>query len=330
MNGATWLRRSALGTVVFLAAASPIFAWGPIGHRMVTETAALLVQDDLPETWGPLLARHRFELGVYAFLPDARFRHIDGNNGKTEAPTHYLYLDAVAGARPGSVDHRIGQFLDRAAAQLNEVRAPKGGYQRGATGEEDTRRVYLGLYELGVMSHYSGDAAMPYHATSDWNGTSKGEGGIHFYFEADCVNVLEPGLASAVLASARKNRERWLSSWGAGKVSTTELVRAVLADSLAAVAKVSRLDRNKAIVNAAPPGGKADAVRKPAEAGCPPMRSLLVERLAKGAAITAFLWESVLPGGVDFSGAGGLQFSDMVMETEYVVPPGDENSSNPR
>jgi hypothetical protein len=180
------------------------------------------------------------------------------------------------------------------------------------------------------MSHYSGDAAMPYHATADWNGYSKGEGGIHFYFEADCVNALEPGLAAAVLASARKNRERWLSSWGAGKVSTTELVRAVLADSLAAVEKVSRLDLNKAIVSAAAPGDKADAVRKPAEAGCPPMRSLLVERLAKGAVITAFLWESVLPGGVDFSGASELQFSDMVMETDFVVPLGDENSTNPR
>jgi hypothetical protein len=295
---------------------------------MVTETAALLVQDDLPATWGPLLARHRFELGVYAFLPDARFRHIDGNNGETEAPTHYLYLDGAA--RAGSVDRRIGQFLDRAAAQLNEVRAPKGGYQPGATGDGDARRVYLGLYELGVLSHYSGDTAMPYHATSDWNGYSKGEGGIHFYFEADCVNVLEPGLAAAVLASARKNRERWLTSWGAGKVSRTELVRAVLADSLAAVEKVSQLDLNKAIVTPAPPGGKADAVRKPAEAGCPPMRSLLVERLAKGAVITAFLWESVLPGGVDFSGASALQFSDMVMEMEFVVPPAVVNSSNPQ
>jgi hypothetical protein len=322
-------RRFALGTAAFLAAAVPASAWGPIGHRMVAETAALLVQDDLPATWGPLLARHRFELGVYAFLPDARFRHTDGNGGETEAPTHYLNLDDPAGARRGSLDRRIAQFLGRAAAQLKEVRAPKGGYQRGATAQGDSRRVYLGLYELGVLAHYTGDASMPYHATADWNGASRGEGGIHFYFEADCVNALEPGLAEAVLASARKNRARWLSSWGAGKASAPELARAVLADSLSAVEKVSELDRKTAILTAAPPGGKADAVRKPAREGCPPMRPLLVERLAKGAVLTAFLWESVLPGGVDFSAAGGLQFSDMETAPEYVPPPGNGKFQSP-
>jgi hypothetical protein len=45
------------------------------------------------------LARHRFELGVYAFLPDASFRFRDGAGGKIEAPTHYLNLDAIAGER---------------------------------------------------------------------------------------------------------------------------------------------------------------------------------------------------------------------------------------
>jgi hypothetical protein len=289
---------------------------------MVAETAALLVADDQPAAWGPLVARHRFELGVYAFFPDALFRHIDGAGGATEGPTHYLYLDAEGSeaAKRGSLDQRIVQFLDLARAQLAPVRAPKGGYQRGAAAEGDARRVFLGLYHLGVLAHYSGDAAMPYHATVDTNGYARGEGGIHFYFESDCINALEPSLAADVLAHARKNRAAWLRTWKATAGKPRDLVMTVLADSLAAVDKVSDLDRRHAVISLKPPGSTANAPRKPEAEGCRPMRSLLVDRLARGAVLTAALWESVLPAGVDFREASGLQFSDMNLAPEYVAP----------
>ena len=310
--------------VLLVAASSPAaLAWGPLGHRVVAETAALLIEDDLPATWGPLLARHRFELGVYAFIPDARFRLIDGASGKVEEPTHYLYLDDPKGvaAREGSVDRRVVQFLDLARGELEDVHAPKGGYQRGATAEGDARRVYLGLYDLGVMAHYSGDASMPYHATSDSNGYSRGEGGIHFYFEGDCVNALEPGLAADVLALARKNRTRWLREWKADPTRPRQLVTAVLEDSLAAVPRVSELDRLHAVTKLQPAGSRLNAQRKPAKQGCRALRSVLVDRLARGAVLTATLWASVLPSDVDFSSAQALQFSDMELGGDYVAPP---------
>ena len=314
--------KKALVAIAVAAASSPALAWGPIGHRIVAESAALLVEDDLPSTWGPLVARHRFDLGVYAFLPDASFRHIDGAGGKVEGPTHYRNLDAPAGAAApvGTVDRRVAQFLGLARGQLKDVRAPKGGYLRGASAEGDARRVYLGLYNLGVMAHYSGDAAMPYHATSDSNGYAQGEGGIHFYFENDCVNALEPGLATDVLAAARKHRARWLRAWNADPRNPEALVTAVLRDSLSTVPTVSELDRRHAVTALQPPGSRENAERKPAAEGCRAMRSLLVERLARGVVLTAALWESVLPKDVDFSGAAALQFSDMELDAPYVAP----------
>ena len=308
---------------ILVAAASPAaFAWGPLGHRVVAETAALLVEDDLPATWGPLLARHRFELGVYAFLPDASFRHNDGARGKIEAPTHYLNLDVNADGTThgGTVDRRVAQFLELARSQLKDVHAPKGAYQSGATALGEARLVDLGLYDLGVMAHYSGDASMPYHATSDFNGYARGEGGIHFYFETDCVNALEPGLATDVLAAARKNRTRWLRAWKANPKHPAELVMAVLQDSLKSVATVSELDRLHAVTKLQAPGSTQNAQRKPAAEGCQAMRSVLVERLARGAVLTSALWESVLPRDVDFSGATDLQFSDMELGAAYVAP----------
>ena len=298
------------------------FGWGPLGHRIVAETAALLVADDLPATWGPLLARHRFELGVYAFLPDASFRHQDGAGGKIEAPSHYLNLDDARadGDVRGGVDRRVAQFLELAEAQFGDVRKPAGGYQRGALAVGDARRIFLGLYDLGVMAHYSGDASMPLHATADWDGVALGEGGIHFYFESDCVNTLEPALAADVLASARKHRSAWVRSWKTDSARPEDLVRAVLADSLAAVPAVSALDRAHAVTRRQSPGSKAPALRKPPALGCPGMRPLIIDRLARGAVLTAVLWERALPTGVDFSGAADLQYSDMVLAPEYVAP----------
>jgi len=306
-----------------IATFAPVaFAWGPIGHRIVAETAALLVADDRPSTWGPLMARHRFELGVYAFQPDSLFRHIDGAGGTVEGPTHYLFLDATGemAERRGSVDRRIVQFLDLARAELSPVRAVSGGYQPGATAEGDARHIFRGLYDLGVLAHYSGDAAMPYHATADTNGLARGEGGIHIYFESDCVNALEPGLAPDVLALARKNRKNWLRAWRAVPGKTEDLVKAVLADSLSVVPRVSELDRLHAVTALQAPGSPANAKRKPPAEGCRAMRSLLVDRLARGAALTATLWESALPDGVDFSDGAGLQFSDMIQSPAYVAP----------
>jgi hypothetical protein len=314
------MKRIAAATILTLVF-HPAFAWGPIGHRTVAETAALLVADDQPKGWGALLARHRFELGVYSFLPDALFRHIDGGRGTVEAPTHVLALDAGEQAwSRGSVDRRISQLLDLARAELAPVRRPAGGYLRGGTAEGDTRRVYVGLYTLGVLAHYSGDTAVPFHATADTNGFALGQGGIHIYFESDCVNALEPGLAADVLARARKHRARWLRDWAGTSQDPGKLVASVLAESLAAVAKVCDLDRRQAVIRLEPAGSTALARRRPAAEGCRGMRPVLVDRLARGAVLTAALWESVLPSGVDFSEASALQFSDMQLAPEYIPP----------
>ncbi|HZN55637.1 MAG TPA: hypothetical protein VFB67_09995 [Candidatus Polarisedimenticolaceae bacterium] len=297
-------------------------AWGPVGHRIVAETAALLVQDDLPRSWGPLLGRHRFQLGVYAFLPDAVFRNIDGAGGKIEAPTHILELDAsgkVAG-RGGSVPWRTAQFLGRARDRLGGVVRVPGGFLAGARSEGDAHRIFLGLLELGLMAHYSGDAAVPFHASPDWNGYEVGQGGIHFYFENDCVDALEPGLAADVLAAARKNRARWMSAWGAGAERPVDLVLALLRDSRDAAARVAAADLRYAVTKRSDPGTETPAARKPAAAACPSMRRLLVERLAKGAVATASLWETALPAGADFSGGADFQLSDMALDPAYVPP----------
>ena len=311
-------------------------AWGPVGHRMVAETAALIVEKNLASRpalspWGEFLARHRFTLGVYAVMPDTVFKIADAKPTQKESPTHYFDLDYFvtgAGFTPkqraeviaipreyksahtllvqklgsaakadeaGSAPWRVKQFLDRGAHHLASVRRLPTGYLRGEATEGETRKIFDALLELGLLSHYSGDASMPFHATSDWNGFADGLGGIHFYFEADCINALEPALAPAVLKLAQKQQATWLKDWGAGAEGPVGVMLGVLFDSALKIQEVERLDRQFALVKAAQKGSKVFATRNPAPVACAGMRGLLVERLAKASVLTAWLWQQALP-----------------------------------
>jgi hypothetical protein len=327
------------------------WAWGALGHRLIAETAALLLESELPGGWGPIFARHRVEMGYYAYYPDSVYRHKDPS-GALEAPTHYFdldllpeaarrdlsssYLEARAKLEPlvlkqgdapvtpyeklGSSPWRVEQFLKLASESLKGLKRLEGVYQRGTTAQGDSHKVYQALYYLGVMSHYTGDGIMPYHASADWNGWKTGQGGIHFYFENDCVNEMEPGLSADALKEARKRGAEWLKGWKASARKPAALMGAVLEDSLAAIPKVARIDLENAVLKAAPKGSQAGAKRKPAPQGCPAFRALLVERLAKGAVLTAHLWKSVLPLQVDSTGASSLQFSDFEFNPEFIAP----------
>jgi hypothetical protein len=308
-------------------------AWGALGHRITAETAALLLEDD-GTPLGSLLARHRFELGAYAFMPDMAFRHQDGV-GALEGPLHFLSLDALGssaeklhapwaeaapvlialestGTEPvGRVPWRAQQLSDLAAEQWKDVARVEGSYQRGATSAGDSAHVFEALYFMGVMAHYTADAAVPHHATADANSFAKGQGGLHFYFEGDCVNALEPGLSGKVLARARRDRAEIARELGVAKGPVTA-VFALLEDSASRLAEVERIDRADVLADEPlPPGTKAFAKRKPARAACTAFAAVLEERLAKAAVVTAELWKQTVPATIDWSASGALQFNDL-------------------
>ncbi len=334
---------------IFLFAPS-VLAWGPLGHRMVAETAAILVADDLPE-WAPLFGPYRTSLGIYANLPDSLFKHTDGHEGQLEGPTHYLDVDVIQGAlgphalynlpatytdavkrlneklgkaeatKIGSSPWRIKQLFKLAQAKMVGIQELSGRYQTGEASTGDAADFYQGLYFLGLMSHYTGDATMPYHATSDWDGLLKQEQGIHFYFENNCVNVLEPGLSSDVRDAVRRNQKKWSSEWlGSGTKSFNEesaikVAFAVFLDSKEAIDSVSKVDREKVILAVEP-----KVKRRDDREGCIFFRPILVEQLAKGAFFTATLWKAALPKKANLAHAASLQFINYLANPSYLVP----------
>ena len=342
LSGSAWtparlgVAHAAAASLIALALSLPgeARAWGAIGHRMATETAAILLEDE-GTPLGELLARHRFELGVYSFLPDMAFRESDGSQGAVEAPLHFLALDALGdgaaalrgpwdavapqlraldsanGAAVGRLPWRTAQLFDLARSRWAEVARVDGRYQPGATSKGDTARVFEALYFMGVMAHYSADAAVPHHATSDSNSFRVGQGGLHFYFEGPCVDALEPDLSARVLARARRERTKLRNELGTADGPIVASFR-LLADSAKALGVVERIDRKSALSGPAlEPGSKAFANRKPPHEACKAFASLIEERLAKAAVFTAELWKQTVPEAIDWTGSRSLQFSDL-------------------
>jgi len=57
---------------------------------------------------------------------------------------------------------------------------------------------------LGILSHYIGDLAQPYHTTVDYDGWHTGNGGIHRYFETDVVGAIGPQFELEIFEAASK------------------------------------------------------------------------------------------------------------------------------
>ncbi|MBC7690497.1 MAG: hypothetical protein H7222_01900 [Methylotenera sp.] len=352
-------------TTSLLLTSTPALAWGPIGHRMIAETAAILVhRDSAPDSrdskarnakkvwWGNLFNRHRFELGYYAFVPDAIFRH---EADQLEPPTHYFDVDLALGQKiselrdtpetfqklvklsppdlskltstakkAGTVPWRVQEFHDLALQELKPIQKVKGGYQPGQSDPQGASKINQTLFLMGVMAHYTGDSTMPYHATLDYNGWDTDQAGIHFFFESDCVNALEPGLSEQVLKLAFEKKKDWLKAWNATSLTPLQLVLKVLIDSAVQVPELARVDREKVVLKPSKKGTKAFAERRDADQACEAFRPLLTQQLAKGAVLTAALWERIDSSPeaqkIDVSEAKDLQFSDLKANPKYISP----------
>ena len=320
-------------------------AWGPLGHRMVAETAAIiLARTEKSPSWGEFLARHRFQLGFYSMIPDTVFRKPYKKDDEIEAPTHYFDVDIVhlqkipddfqelrkqvqkvldlnlppAHSKIGSAPWRIDQLSRTVRDGLKNTLEIKGGYRAGVTLTPSQKQAYDGLLNLGILSHYTGDATMPYHARSDWNGWKTGQGGVHFYFENDCVDFLEPGLSTEVLEAALKNRSKWLAKWTNQTILHVAIT--TFEDSNQSADELARLDRTHILLAKSDETKKQNAKRKSTAVGCTFLRSLLVERLALASVFTEFAWEQALPGKTQFDSSDPLQFSDLILQPNYIAP----------
>ncbi len=278
-------------------------AWGERGHDVVTRVAARLVAArmvDDPSLSTPLVQREHM-LAHLANVPDIVWRSGDPAVSKANGPTHYInwekllptptlndapraYAKAAELAKErgvnlagdvGTAPWRVEQLAAAMATALIKVK------QQGATEEH----VNEALLYAGLLSHFVGDLAQPYHNTNDHDGWQTGQGGIHAYFESDLVNAAPLQLEADVFAAALANEPAKKLNAGSDPAA---LAIAESFDALARLDDVRRLDRDYAVL--AKSDAKKPAKRKPVSATLPYFQARLTERLATAADVLATLW----------------------------------------
>ncbi len=172
---------------------------------------------------------------------------------------------------------------------------------KSATRDEALLAAYVAG---GLMGHFVGDLAQPLHATADFDGWSKGLGGIHAYYESELVHVMKDDLNEAVLAHARDQKfqrevkKRIGGDWNAPVV---KIMLNLAADSWGRRHDIEKLDQRYAVLELGdklPRGYGADDTKGAKPAKRRPVtqkvaahfRDITVDRIATAATILSHFW----------------------------------------
>ncbi|MBW8732802.1 MAG: hypothetical protein JF571_00560 [Asticcacaulis sp.] len=211
-----------IGSVI----ATQALAWGSAGHRMIGEEAMRGLPSYLP---GFLRSSTAItSVGEFSREPD-RMRGASKPGDNDRLPAHYINLDTdgkIDGMTldtlpPNRTDYDVkiraagsdpfeAGYLPYAMADAYAQVAKDMGYWRVLSLMEQRetdikkkawyradrqRREAVMLRDIGILSHYVGDASQPLHVTSHYNGWGKGENPdsyttdpIHGPFEGVFVN----------------------------------------------------------------------------------------------------------------------------------------------
>ena len=262
--------RVAVAAIVVLQAAVA-GAWGHAGHRLVNELAL----EALPA--GPLaklLDADRARVVAAGTEPDDLFRQ---QFPKLEPERHFLDLDVVASPPYDAGVPVTAAALDGCVlpAPLRAGRLPLAVRQHY---DELVRRLAAGdrvgaQREAGLLGHYVADATMPLHATSNFDGWTSGNRGIH-----ELLEVTFYRWARTRIERGARRQATTADRAGSPEELTVELLR----ESLAEVPSLLSIDRAGLAAGGKLAGRDGDALE--------PAVPVLARRLARAARALAGLW----------------------------------------
>jgi hypothetical protein len=310
------------------------WAWGLRGHHTICEAASHLVKEkNLKE----FLNSRAHVMGHLCNIPDTHWRNISPEATTQGAATHYVDMDIlpIAGSEIpldykkiietytgqknvitgstiysipadfGSNWWRADQFY-RGAVESGKLAQNYAAPTNSQEQQDETlpfNKFILSFYtNLGLMGHFVGDNAQPYHLVADYDGYLSNRGGIHSYYEEALVSVLPVQLTSKVVESAKKNQEKLVSKNKADlkqisfltEKSVVGKMRALGQASLAEIPKIIALDKViKPSVKKSEKGMslKTPAERVPAETVVGKFEPLIIGQMARAAALLAQLWD---------------------------------------
>jgi hypothetical protein len=291
-----------IAVVFALFTSTPAWAWGEIGHLVVALVASKLVKN--PQLKKFLKTRGNL-LGHVANIPDIYWRGIL-EAGPVGAGAHFInphppetdlakiplswkkfvrlakQPEQQVASELGSLWWRADQFYRRGVADARAAAATAPDSQ------ESKDAITQMLIDMGLMAHFTGDASMPFHNTTDYDGYEAGHGGIHSYYEELVVEALGLGLSQQVLDRARGVRTF------PRRGTLLERIRALSLHVARQIPKLLKLDR---ITAPSDQETKTFAKRPSAEDAAGDFGPYIIDQLARSAVLTAQLWDEMYAAG---------------------------------
>ena len=149
-------------------------------------------------------------------------------------------------------------------------------------------QIYFMMVNMGLMGHFVGDNAQPFHSTEDYDGYQAGHGGIHGFYEGQLVACFDETLITQIVKKAKGIKLY--------RQNVIESMRDLSKLSHADVAKVFQLDQvleKSKIKEERGMKDKTPAKRKPACEVRPKFEKLIILHLARGASLLAQLWDQL-------------------------------------
>lgn len=238
----------------------------------------------------------------------------------TEKPAGYICPDG-SGSAPkasaaGTAPFRVRQLADSMQAAFQRAKDAQNDSGE-AGGKAFTAAVNEALVYGGILSHFVGDLANPYHTTRDYNGYEIGAGGVHGYFESDIVNTFDLKWDAEVMARAQKLRDlsrlkKILAGQKDGDQDPLLIAWAQSIESFDNLKKLQDIDFKFAVTKKGSneKGLKIKAERKPPAQVAQHYRDIATDRVAQGAATLAWIWKNawIRGGRPDLSGFASYDY----------------------
>ena len=301
------------------ASSTQVYSWGGRGHHTICDAAVYLVKN--PELKS-FLQNRPHTMGHLCNVPDIYWKSLGSDVNKIGSPTHYIDVEILGipikdvptdfkklkadftgkkkANKEGTINSvalelgtnwwRADQFYRRAIALKQGLSAtPPTGKEEQNENNEYNKAVYELILNFGLMGHFVGDNSQPYHTTDDYDGYEKGHGGIHSYYEDKAVVSSNYDLQAKVVAAGLKLRKDDKKNSFLSGTDVVEKMKQLAIISFSEVDKVLKADL---LIKPSEKGSsKKPAERVPLEKTLPKFEPLIIQQMARSAALLANIWD---------------------------------------
>lgn len=317
---------SSLAVVGLTLSSQNAMAWGLRGHHTICTAAVHLVQSKPLKEF--LLSRES-TLGHLCNVPDIYWKSLSADMRKHGDPTHFMDVEILGLAvkdvptdyksivekytgqenmdkrdtRIQSVPTELGsnwwradQFYRLALKSAEDAAkqpAPAGGKEEQNEELSFNKSVYAMIINMGIMGHFVGDNAQPFHATTDYDGYQANHGGIHSYYEEQTVAYFGPDMQDRIVKKAQTLKT---ASFLKSNQTVVERMKSLAELSVKEIKMIYKLDPMTNPSSLKQEKGislKTPAKRSSAEVGFKKFQKLQVEQMARAALLLASLWDKI-------------------------------------